>query len=159
MHELKYPSLELSWVPKSLIKGVSTPRIFIDADEFLDEMGGVEACYFSHSKKIWLRSDAEASTLAHEWRHHWQYETLWEPKEGFRYDLEFNFEDYDTYWDQIKAYFFLQPCEMDALLFQHKMFPDECTDQWMEFLTHEREKTEKAKKSNETKPFSRYYYL
>ncbi len=58
-----------------------------------------------------------AGTIAHEWRHHWQYFNLPKEKVGFEWPKSYNELEYN---EMIVKYFTLNPLEMDALRFQKR---------------------------------------
>lgn len=139
----RFPSLELNWLPMSLRKGLSTPRIFyytkfscggyyvrrtfhrclhIELDVDLKE-GAV--LVIAHP------DEERQHTLVHEWRHHWQIENgIDKPPWPWQDSVGFSTSRYE---DAIRAYF-KEPTELDALLFQHKQEPDDLSDYWMSLV-------------------------
>ena len=71
--------------------------------------------------------DANASTLAHEWRHHWQFWNGWENDSTiFNYNKDRRKE--------IIRFFTESKSEMDALLFELDKYPNEYILEWYEWL-------------------------
>ena len=68
------------------------------------------------------------NTLAHEWRHHWQWFNF--PRAG--YSTKFN-ADATNYKDAIIK-FFKDPKEYDALVFSHKVAPDRTSRTWIAWI-------------------------
>lgn len=142
---LRHPSLELSWLPNSALKGVSTPRVaLIDSDLY----GGV---YYGRAERrshpqiggqlldidlsegalIALCITQTAGTIAHEFRHHQQAERGLIPEHGPGWYMAPG----ETYRDAIVRYFRTQWWEMDALKFEHKHAPSDTSAEWLEWLT------------------------
>ena len=134
MGKIKHPSLELNWLPKD--KDVSIPDIFIVNN--YDYSG----CYFSpewneavlddicvslENGLIVIKSDTSPSTIAHEFRHHLQYVN------GFDLGIvEWSFNK--PYKDAIKEYYTNSITEMDALLYECTLYPDDNNVQCLEWL-------------------------
>lgn len=71
--------------------------------------------------------DFYANTIAHEWRHHWQFIV----KGPYSFSpFVFN----GNYRESIVKFFKSQPLEMDALLYAEKKAPSVSTRQWIEWL-------------------------
>lgn len=128
------PSLELNWLRKD--KDISLPSITI-------EQCGFSGMYFSPQKDEHLINntyypldkglivlnidDADGGTIAHEWRHHWQF---WN---GWKYDsIEFDYTR--EYRKEIIKYFTNSNSEIDAFLFELNKYPNEYILEWYEWL-------------------------
>ncbi len=70
------------------------------------------------------------NALAHEWRHHCQFLRNIYLENKIRY----NFNDSETYDENIVNYFLNDPTEMDALLFSLKVAPVEHCLEWQELI-------------------------
>ena len=68
------------------------------------------------------------STIAHEWRHHWQWYRGWNIFDGQQQVTQDT-----TYKQQIKRYFRI-PCENDALRFERTMYPDHLNGEWFDII-------------------------
>jgi hypothetical protein len=120
-------------------KSLSLPGIVFT--ESLDDCGGyyhppeksermIDGRFFDLSKglivcKEYFDIEGVASTIAHEWRHHWQAHAFGINERPMRFDFEIG---YDL---AIKKYF-QDRYELDALLFSHRFAPSETTYYWME---------------------------
>lgn len=139
----RFPSLELNWLPMSLRKGISTPRIVYGDPGF--PCGGVHYGRTPYRRilvgtdidtkegsVLWISDPEQESqhTLTHEWRHHWQNESGWDISGPWPYHHQEIREDYER---EIKRYFRM-PYELDALLFQHRHEPDDLSDYWMSLV-------------------------
>lgn len=139
----RLPSLELNWLPMSLRKGISTPRIVYGDPGF--PCGGV--LYFrteyrrvldgidldTKEGSVICIADPEQErphTLTHEWRHHWQHESDWDLSAPWPYHHQ---ETTEAYEREIRRYFRM-PYELDALLFQHRHAPDDISDYWLSLV-------------------------
>ena len=134
MSLVRFPSLELNWLPKC--KQLSIPDVFIIDD--YDYSG----CYYNPQQNevildgkcvplknglIVIRIDTSPSTIAHEFRHHQQY------MNGIDLSIqEWNFNK--PYKDAIIEYYTKSFTEMDALLFECNHYPDDWNMQWMEWV-------------------------
>lgn len=120
-------SLELNWIRKKVDKSIPIPEVVYHP---LDKAGGKyyqpNNCelYDPDGKPYLMRYgviviDPEyepfQSTIAHEWRHHWQYYN------GIKFDISpidlFDNFDYDT---ALLKYFTESNTEQDAVRFQYK---------------------------------------
>lgn len=117
-----------SFLPLSLRKGIREPEISLVEDI------PVSGYYFPGEYRIEictaLTPKGVAGTLAHEFRHHLQWE------KGY----SFNGPMWDPsldYWPQLLWYFSYHLHEFDALLFEHRLYPDYNT-LWVEYLVRER---------------------
>ena len=136
---VKVPSLELSWLPTSFLKSVNTPRVaFVSNVSY----GG---CYYKQQEfandDIDLRrsalicisnkyEDTIASTIAHEFRHHWQQLAWGNNAKVTRLDWS---QGYDK---GIIKYFTSDFREFDALRFEHKYARDYLNDAWWGLLVN-----------------------
>lgn len=75
-------------------------------------------------------SDKIEASLAHEWRHLWQYYQYGEPK----IVAQWNFKSRLSYKEQIIKYFTSDLREYDALLFELEKAPDDTARQWFEWI-------------------------
>jgi hypothetical protein len=127
-------SLDLNWIRKE-DKSLVIPPVVYEAN---DRYGG----YYVHPVKgeieiagkfydskigiivissIWPENIP--STLAHEWRHHWQFYQGWKMDSiGWSYP-----EDYEA---AIRKYFLSSRCEFDALRFEYRKAKSELNDSW-----------------------------
>ena len=137
------PSLELNWLSRH-DKDLPIPAVIWSPSgtDFHDVR--CRGCYYRPLRQEFLvgerfepfhngaiivsgqEPDLIAGTLAHEWRHHWQYFRGMLP-DKVTFDMNL-FDDPDSYDDAIKMYFESQKHEMDALLFQYRMAPDLSSD-------------------------------
>lgn len=132
--------MEFNWLPLSFRKGLSTPSVIVN-----DSMpyGG---CYWwrtadryitpfdvdlKEGPVIEVPSNCRPSTLAHEFRHHWQREILgcdrvstWSPKSDSPPD----------YWQEIRRYFSVYWHERDALMFEVATSQDEINLEWLDSI-------------------------
>lgn len=136
---LRNPSLEFNWLPNSMCKGLSTPRVFVLDD---NRWGGfyvhqtLKRFVFpsldidlSEGAAIVLCATPSAGSIAHEYRHHWQRESgyklgnsVWSQKPG------------ESYAASIRRYFRTFWWEREALRFQNRVAPDHWSLQWAEWL-------------------------
>lgn len=141
---LRMPSLEMNWLPASMRKGLSLPRIVV-IDDF--EFGGQ---YWRRTPEryitpfdmdlregavIVLNADHRAATIAHEFRHHWQREALGHPG-GSTWNPASN--STADYWREIRRFFRAYWHEWDALRFELAMAPDDVNREWFDRLQSER---------------------
>lgn len=140
MHVIRYPSLELNWLPNSVKKGLPIPPLAVTDEEeysglFYHPKEGEYLYGVSLDKGLIVVSSYCAlfeSTIAHEYRHFWQ---LYNGKLGPGNDhwMEL-FQSEDTYKEAIIGYFTTQADEMDALCFERKLAPNDHTEQWWEWI-------------------------
>lgn len=137
------PSLDFNWLPMSVRKGISTPRLL-----YIDEQHHYGGMYYFSMPYHYIIQEPDidldldlyeggvvvvagengaAHTLAHEYRHHWQRETG-RLNEGSQFDAG---SDYET---SIRRFFTADPHERDALMFQHRLAPDDLSEYWMQIL-------------------------
>ena len=118
-------SLELNWLRKKVDKSIPIPEVVYHP---LENAGGQYyppdnyELYDPDGKPYSMRYgviviDPEykpyQSTIAHEWRHHWQ------EFNGIKYDTP-EYVDDDDYCKQVKKYYSTSKAELDALRFQYK---------------------------------------
>jgi hypothetical protein len=143
MIKIKNPSLEFDWLPNSVRKGISTPRLVLLGGDWC---GGAywrqtdSRCVpsqfgldmdLSEGAVIGLCASRNAGTLAHEYRHHWQIES------GYKIGASvWHQANADSYQRSIIRYFRSYWWEMDALKFQLKHAPDDVSLLWKEWLIH-----------------------
>lgn len=148
VHPVRFPSLELSFLPNSLLKGIPTPLI-LHVDR--DNVGG---CYWDPEDTEYLLYgeryidssrgviqiaeqsclEEEADVIAHEWRHHWQYVNglmVNDEPSGPKWN---HLSSTLPYEDAIRAYFRTQWFEMNALLFARRFSKHWLTEWWLELL-------------------------
>lgn len=113
---IPFPALELTFLPLSLRKGIPTPEIaFVDSHEEIGCSGYYDAAGGHCGRLVAVNGEDCESTLAHEYRHHWQRHAgcfdsqtaAWVPDDW-----------QDDYWTKIRDYFSFQLHEYDALLFE-----------------------------------------
>lgn len=128
-YSVKYPSMEISWVPNNITKGLPTPNIiFVSGadyggcyvpigDHYLDFLDPTRPNILVD---IDLSSDV-SSVIAHEYRHHWQLYTwgwgdiLWEP------NVDLYYENYESFIVE----YYQDPYEFDALLYEYTHTPND----------------------------------
>ena len=71
--------------------------------------------------------DDPGSTIAHEWRHHWQFFN------GIDFD-NIQFDHDKCYKNETIKYYCNSKTEMDALLFEIKMYPDDDNQLYYEWI-------------------------
>lgn len=141
MIRVRNPSLEFNWLPNSLRKGLSTPRLVI-VDR--NDCGGF-CCQPTLERCVhpWVEMDVAegavigvssneldiAGTLAHEYRHYWQ----WFSYSKSMAQSVWNHRSTD-YKAAIISYFRSYWWEMDALKFQLKYAPDDVSRLWWDWL-------------------------
>lgn len=138
-HKVKFPSLELSWLPNSITKGLLIPQIM-----YVSGSSAAGAYYQTQpSCSDWgdLRKraiiaidivddpDNIGDIIAHEYRHHWQLY-----KFGTSKEWPWFIPKGQTYKQAIIRYFRGAWHEMDALRFECAMHPTDVNMQWMEWL-------------------------
>ena len=77
-----------------------------------------------------IYSEHIESSIAHEWRHLWQYYQRGEHILKSKWNLESPL----SYKEQIIGFFLSDSFEYDALLFQLKKAPDDVARQWYEWI-------------------------
>lgn len=144
---MTFPSLELRWLARH-DKDLPLPEIIFTPSnlDFRGQKCG--GCYYKPEQNEFLYGDLFipfdkgvivvgtespeliAGTIAHEWRHHWQFHRglSLEPS---HYDPK-AFEEYTGYRAAVRKYFRTQAHELDALRYQNKVAPDWCSDYVME---------------------------
>jgi hypothetical protein len=75
-------------------------------------------------------SNETANTIAHEWRHCWQFFNV---KGAFKIIQKFN---YKISYKKAIVKFFKNPNEFDALLFSHKFAPSPVSENWLDMIHH-----------------------
>ena len=152
---VKNPSLELNWLQKKQ-KDLLLPNLY-----FANEIGNAGALYYHIENDMEVLVDGDLvdiskkpliiiglrhygkeldeksirSSIAHEWRHHWQqYNTyLLESYHGFDID----WSDLENYKSNIKKFFINIEAELDALLFELINSPDDNTLEWYQWILEE----------------------
>lgn len=132
-------SLELNWI-RNVDKSLVIPEVVFSS---LDWAGGqcfppcrdevcIDGKYYDLKYgliEISIRFGDYESTLAHEWRHHWQICNGWVYNHEFLWPKTFYNHDYN---DMILKYFTLNSHEMDALRFQNQY--SNIYEEWKEIL-------------------------
>lgn len=150
------PSLELNWLSSSY-KQMSPPDVYVipeisyyasglyynpkdfeNHEVFLYKENGEELTSFKIGKNgTIVVADLEEgyvqNTIAHEFRHHIQFQKL-----GWIYNQEelgweFVREQYE-YWDAIRIYFSHNMFEYDALLYSNTKYPCDYTLEWQDHV-------------------------
>jgi hypothetical protein len=134
---MKLNSLELRWIHKKA-KDLLYPDVL-----YVPKLENKSGCFYHPNKKqellvgnriydlskgLILISESDDSrelpnTIAHEWRHYWQFCKMGKIK-GIPFDNKI------PYQKAIKK-FFEYSIERDALLFSHKFAPSPLSDYWM----------------------------
>ena len=146
MDIVKYNSLELNWMPNSVKKHMKMPQVV-----YVDNLDGIGAFYVRPQREPYLYDDIEVnavdgllvvgyeedddiyiSSIAHEWRHHWQHHNGWTLDYGGGYDYDFSTDE--IYKAEIVRYFTDNKHELDALLFETKIHPDYSNTQWLDWV-------------------------
>lgn len=126
---VKYPSLELNWLPNSMLKGLTLPEIrFIEVE---NASGSYTPPYKKNKPLITISTlwpEDIHETIAHEFRHHWQL-----------YNVLGEFPDWPwgrgtDYKESIIDYFTGAWHEWDALQFSLKVAPTDVTLLWKEWI-------------------------
>lgn len=140
IQRVRHPSLEFNWLPNSMRKGLSTPRLVIvdrsDCSGFyckqmpkrcIDPWVGMDV---SEAPVVAITENATgtAGVLAHEYRHHWQWSTYPAPV------ISSVWTEGGNYKASIIRYFSAFWWEMDALKFQLKHAPDDVSRLWWDWL-------------------------
>lgn len=132
--------LELNWLAKADKYILLPPVIFTDIpeggffhfpekedilidDKFYPADRGLIAISERYPEQI-------ESSIAHEWRHLWQYYQHGKPWEV----AEWNLKSPLSYKKQIVKFFTSDPFEYDALLYQLKKAPDDSAREWYEWV-------------------------
>ena len=135
-HLVTHPSLEISWLPNSITKGLVTPQIRYVSDV---DYGGA---YYKvqHHDNDWgnlkkrpiidvdIGNDTP-STIAHEYKHHEQTYN-----KGGLVNLKWRVPKGSTYKAAIVHYFTHSWSEMDALLFECNIAPCETNMEWLRWI-------------------------
>jgi hypothetical protein len=136
-------SLEMNWIRNKIDKSISLPPI---------ETASMEDCgakmiypidmeyftygkYYDLSKGLILISDIFdsddkdiANSIAHEFRHYWQYLNGWEVGMGKKFSQDIEYDN------AIVKYFSESYIEWDALTFSHKYAPSDLSTSWLDLL-------------------------
>lgn len=132
--------LELNWLAKSDKYILLPPVIFTNIPyggyfhfpERKEILVGSE--YYPADRGLIVISEIHSehieSSIAHEWRHLWQYYQRGEPKLKATWNLKSPL----SYKEQIVNFFISDSFEYDALLFQLKKAPDDVARQWYEWM-------------------------
>lgn len=138
MQLVRFPSLALRWCA-NLDKTIPMPKII-----YADTVRGYSGCFVHPMKAEILfegvhvdarrgviivspETEHEANTLAHEFRHLWQYWRGW-ANDCIPWP---NFPDYKT---NIIQYFTLSKIEMDALLWSQRVSPAILCEEWLGWI-------------------------
>ncbi len=132
-YKFKHPILQLNWLPQYMLKSVPFyPDIFL-IDNLIPPGG--TGCYMRPSDEetfeghpckngiivISKLTKDVRSTLAHEFRHHWQHFNT------TKVDSNISAYILASLFDPVRAYieYYKQPHEFDALLFECRVAPNE----------------------------------
>ena len=135
-------SLELNWLSRSE-KSLILPVVVFT--EKVTSYGGmyhtprkgevlIQEKYYPLDKgliEISTHFNDDANSIAHEFRHHWQFLNGWKLQDGIPWDFSFSPENYER---NIKLYFTSSKSEMDAFLFQCKMTKSYTNDYWKSLI-------------------------
>ena len=120
-----------NWLPLSDRKNITIPKVIVEPFSY-QQYGG----YCEPAKSIIVvvehpTTDIPAA-LAHEFRHHIQYEL-----NQHRSSVSSVMLEDASYEDMIHHYFTTQPHEYDALLYEYKYAKSDLNDWWLNCLTKE----------------------
>lgn len=129
-------SIELGWLakgdkslflPELVFAEIPTGGCYHAPEHGVNEEYGCDARKGIIVVSTLYGSEVVAATLAHEWRHHWQW---WS---GIKFDYVpwIGEEDYDS---ELRAYFKRSSTERDALRFEMKKAQAPHHDEWMSIL-------------------------
>lgn len=135
------PSLELNWLPNSIRKGLSIPRVVVTdmtwcgalycrktESRCVPESLGLDMD-LSDGAVIALCASQDPGSVAHEYRHHWQIES------GYKFGQSvWHQASAENYKSSIIRYFRAYWWEMDALKFELKHAPNDVTRLWWDWL-------------------------
>lgn len=127
---------ELRWV-RGIDKDIPFPTIIFDNDH------NFSGCYYHpedsivnvNGREFELKNGliifnidfGDPSTLAHEWRHHWQWYNGWKVDSILpNYEIGYKEAMIEFYSNSIS--------ELDALLFEIKKSPDDTNQEWYEWI-------------------------
>ena len=126
----------LSWIPLSHRKNITLPKVVFE--ENIDQPYGGYYIPGSNTLVAVQRDDERTeSTLAHEFRHHIQYELNLYPNTFVACNFELSYEN------MIVEYFNSSKAEMDALLFEFKYAKSDINDWWLNHLLKQKAKNVK----------------
>ena len=133
--------LELNWLAKADKYILLPPVIFADIPSggffrFPDKKEVlVGDKYYPADRGLIVISETYSelieSSIAHEWRHLWQYYQHGRPRSTTQWNLESPL----SYKKQIIDFFMSDPQEYDALLFGLEKAPDDTALEWHEWIT------------------------
>jgi hypothetical protein len=136
---VKNPSLELNWLPNSIRKGLPLPQIYFVSGV---EYGGAYYKVQNHDNDwgdltsrpvITVATDSAdnmASTLAHEYRHHWQTYAV-----GNLENIKWS--NVGNYRNNIIKYFRSSWSEWDALRYEIAQAPSDANLLWWDWIQEE----------------------
>lgn len=120
--------LNTNWLPISCRKNIPKPPIFMESWSSEKLYAG----YYNYGSIVLVEQQEElylVSCLAHEYKHHEQFQQGKIPLDRGYNPLEV-FRQY-SYNKAIRLYFKSQVWEMEALEFQHKVAPTPTTEFWL----------------------------
>jgi len=144
-HVVTRPSLELRWLPNSMLKQLPYYPVVVfqsggggfyyrpglrTSQQFYEEVG----IDIDTSRGVILVGDRDqqVGTLAHEARHHWQWTNQVYVEKWGRWGFNPVGNDPDDYWDAITQFFSHARHEYDALRFQMNVALDDITiERWI----------------------------
>lgn len=116
-------SSSLNFIPLSNRKGIPTPKVV-----FVPYTGQNYGGYYAYDNRLVIVERDEKrtpATIAHEFRHHEQlYRNQFSCRKGSKTYHHLPYEQ------MIRNYFRSQAHELDALLFERKIAPDDTNEQW-----------------------------
>lgn len=138
---VRYPSLELAWLPLSDRKTLSTPRIVMleepDVGGYYSARGVryIGGTYPTHGERDTIVVSTHwgdgriASTLAHEYRHMQQWYVPSLPK-----IRPAPWPDWSDWERAIRRFYHGRPWELDALRYERRHAPDQDNEQAMQVV-------------------------
>jgi len=138
--KMKSSCLELNWLAKADKYILLPPVVFADILEggyFLfpkKEEVLIDDKYYPADRGLIIISEINSekieATIAHEWRHLWQYYQWGKPE----MKSQWNEESSRSYRKSVIDFFTSDPSEYDALLFELKKAPDDLAREWYEWI-------------------------
>lgn len=125
--------MSINWLPLSHRKNISQVKVIIE-----DDIGQPYSGYYAIGTKTLvavyrnLGGGSLESTIAHEFRHHVQYETN-------NISLKVvSFNTNITYEKAIRQYFRSSLSELDALIYEHKYAKSDLNEWWLKELVDDK---------------------
>ncbi len=141
---VKHPGLEIAWlrkhdralvVPEIVFAEIETSGFYAHPRPDTRDINGVVVDCSRGIIVVNSLDEAElhASTLAHEWRHHWQRHNGW-AEDGSSWSVTDGSRPYE---ERIVEFLRRFPSERDAVMFEHRVAPSWVTDYWLELFMRE----------------------